>query len=85
MVVRMEEVLWQLSKYYCRKLNTEHPGAELSPDVAAMALLCALERSGDAVQNICPEGIVTWRATTKFLRDTGLETGPLVTLQSTLN
>jgi hypothetical protein len=85
MAIQMDEVLWEFSKCYRKKFLAEYLDAELNADNAALALMLALETNGDAVQNISPDGNVTWTATTKFLGSTGLERGPLVTSRSTLN
>jgi hypothetical protein len=85
MVIQMDEVLWEFSKFYRKQFLAEHPDVEVSADVTAIAMLRAMEVTGDVVKNIRPDGNVIWKATPKFLGSTGLETGPLVTLQSTLN
>jgi hypothetical protein len=85
MICQMDEVLWEFSKLYGKKFHAEHPDAELNADVIAIAMLRAMEVTGDAVQNILPDGNITWKATPKFLGSTSLETGPLVTLGSPLN
>ena len=84
MSVQMDEVLWDFSKFYREKLLAKTPDVEVSEDVAAISMLRAMEVTGDVVQHIHPDGNVTWKATPKFLGSTGLETGPLVTLGSTL-
>jgi hypothetical protein len=83
MIFQMDEVLWEFSKFYRKKFLAENP--ELSADMAAIAVLLALEENGDVVQNIDLDGTVTCKATPQFLDSTGLEPGPLVTLKSTLN
>jgi hypothetical protein len=78
--VQIDEVLWEFSKLYRGKFLAENPDVELSEDIAAIAMLRAMELTGDVVQHIRLDGNVTWKATQKFLGSTGLETGPLVTV-----
>jgi hypothetical protein len=85
MNVQMDEVLWEFSKLYRGKFLAENPDVELSEDITAIAMLRAMELTGDVVQHIRPDGNVTWKTTPKFLGSTGLETGPLVTVGFTLN
>ena len=85
MYVQIDEVLWEFSKLYRGKFLAENPDVELSEDIAAIAMLRAMELTGDVVQHIRLDGNVTWKATQKFLGSTGLETGPLVTVGFTLN
>lgn len=85
MYVQIDEVLWEFSKLYRGKFHAENPDVELSEDIAAIAMLRAMELTGDVVQHIRLDGNVTWKATQKFLGSTGLETGPLVTVGFTLN
>jgi hypothetical protein len=83
MIFKMDEVLWELSKFYGKKFQAKNPGVEMSANAMAAATLHAMEVTGHAVENISPDGNVTWQATQKFLDSTGLEPGPLVTLEST--
>jgi hypothetical protein len=85
MAIQMDEVLWGLSQFYRKQFLAEYPDVELSAYDSAIALLLSLEINGDVVQNIRPDGNVTWQATPKFLGSTGLEAGSLVTLGSKLN
>lgn len=85
MYVQIDEVLWEFSKLYRGKFLAENPDVELSEDITAIAMLRAMELTGDVVQHIRLDGNVTWKATQKFLGSTGLETGPLVTVGFTLN
>lgn len=85
MIIQMDEVLWEFSKVYREKFLAEHPDVELSADLAVIALVNAMEVTGDVVKNFSPSGNVICKATPKFLDSTGLEPGPLVTLRSTLN
>jgi hypothetical protein len=84
-MIQIDEVLRELLKFYCKLWHAENPDVESSANVVAAATLCVLEETGDAVQNIGPDGIVTWKATPKFLDSIGCQPGPLVTLESTLN
>lgn len=79
MVIKIENVIWQFAKLYQRKLVTAHPDCEINMSVAAVATLRAFKESGHAVEHPNADGSVTWKATPKFLRETGLEPGPLVT------
>ena len=81
MIIQMDEVLWESSKCFREKFLAEHPDVELSADIAAIATLRAMEEAGHVVQNIHPDGNVTWKATPQFLDSTGFEAGPLVTLR----
>jgi hypothetical protein len=88
MIIQMDEVLWEFSKRYREKFLAEHPDvelSELSPAMAVIALLRAMAVTGDVIQNIHPDGNVTWNASPKFLGRTGIEAGRLVTLRCTLN
>jgi hypothetical protein len=85
MTVQIDEVLWEFSKSYRKMFQAKHPDVKLSAGVAAIATVRAMETTGHAVQNIGPDGNVTWTATKKFLDETGLEAGPLVTVRSTLS
>ena len=85
MIVQMDEVLWEFSKFYGEEFRAKNPDVELSADMAAIAMLRAMEEIGHVVQNISPDGNVTYKATPEFLDSTGSEPGPLVTLRSTLN
>ena len=84
MILQMDEVLWEFSKFY-RKMSAKNPGVELSADMAAICMLRAMEETGHVVQNISLDGNVTYKATPEFLDSTGSEPGPLVALKSTLN
>ena len=85
MIFQMDEVLWEFSKFYGEMFRAKNPDVELSADMAAIAMLRAMEEIGHVVQNISPDGNVTYKATPEFLDSTGSEPGPLVTLRSTLN
>jgi len=79
MNVRIENVLWQLAKFYRERLAEDHPDQPITMSVAALATFQALKDNGDAVEQVDADGNVTWKATPQLLRKTGLEPGPLVT------
>ena len=85
MIFQMDEVLWEFSKFYRKKFLAENPGVELSADMAAIAMVRAMEETGHVAQSISPDGNVTYKATPEFLDSIGSEPGPLVTLKSTLS
>ena len=66
-MIQMDEVLWELSKFYGKKWHAENPDAELSANVSAAAMLCAMEVTGHAVEIIGPDGNVTWKATSFWI------------------
>jgi hypothetical protein len=45
MVIQMDEVLWEFSKFYREKFLAEHPDVELSEDIAAIAFFRSMEVS----------------------------------------
>ena len=85
MIFQMDEVLWEFSKFYGEMFRAKNPDVELSADMAAIAMVRAMEEIGHVVKNISPDGNVTYKATPEFLDSTGSEPGPLVTLKFTLN
>ena len=84
MVVKMDSVLWQFAKFYCRKFNIENPGVSAGMNVMASATLRALRDHGDAEEEYS-DGVSTWRATQKFLDSTGLERGAVLTFGPEIN
>jgi hypothetical protein len=79
-IIKMDEVLWEFSKRY-GTLYTAQTGICLGERAAAVAGLLAFENSGDAVRCANSDGSITWKATPKFLCETGLEAGSLVTFR----
>jgi hypothetical protein len=74
MKIKIDNVIWQFAKLYRKKFVEDHPGRKLNMSVAAVATFCALRDNGNAEECTNADGSVT------FLSQTGLETGPLVTL-----
>jgi hypothetical protein len=75
----MENVIWQFAKFAREQFIADHPDQPISTSLAAVAAFVALRDNGDAVEEVDAAGNITWRATPKFLRASGLESGPLVT------
>jgi hypothetical protein len=59
---------------------SNNPRQPISMSIAAAATFHGLRDVGHAVEEVDAEGTVCWRATPKFLRETGLEPGPLIRL-----
>ena len=78
MTVKMDSVLWQFAKFYRSKFNADHPDEQIEMNVAAIAMFQAFVANGDAVEEYS-DGVSTWRATQKFLDNTGLERGTVLT------
>jgi hypothetical protein len=79
-LIRMDQVLWAFAQCYHKMYAADHPHPDLSKELAAIAMLMAQEEIGRAIRYTDPDGTITWRASPKFLRETGLEPGSLVTI-----
>lgn len=80
MRIKIENVIWQFAKAFRKKFVADHPGLEISMSVAAVAAFGALKANGHAEECVDSDGAIIWKATPKFLNETGLEPGPLVVL-----
>ena len=80
MHIKIENVIWQFAKHYRKLFIANNPRKPISMSIAAAATFHALRDVGHAVEEVDADGTVCWRATPKFLRETGLEPGPLITL-----
>jgi hypothetical protein len=78
--MRLDQVLWDFAQFYGKLFRADHPDLKLSIDQAVLAGALAFEERGVAVRYTDPDGGMTWKATPKFLRETGLEPGGLVTI-----
>jgi len=68
---------------YRKELTIEYPDREeFSEEFVAFAMLLSFEKFGHASRHSDPAGKnVTFKATPKFLRSTGLEAGSLITIR----
>ena len=79
MQVKIENVIWQFAKIYRNWMAEENADlSDIGMNIAAPAFFQVLQKTGHAVEEIDAEGNSIWRATEKFLRETGLEAGPLI-------
>jgi hypothetical protein len=77
--VIVDSVLWGFAKCYHKLYVQEHPkNKQVSISVIATGMLQAMKTSGDAEEHEDDAGNSIWKATPKFLRQTGLEPGPPV-------
>jgi hypothetical protein len=76
----MDQVLWDYAQFYRKMYAADHPHLDVSKELAAIALLETQEGLGGAIRYTDADGTITWRASPKFLRETGLEPGSLVTI-----
>jgi hypothetical protein len=77
---RADRVLLDLAQSCVKEVAAEFPERELNEKTAVIAVLIVFKRGGIAVEYADHEGNITWRATSKFLRNTGREAGALVTI-----
>lgn len=77
-VVRMDDVLFQMAKYYHKLHLKDHPDSNADQGVIVMSTLIALEANGFATKHVDADGSVTWKATPKFLVNFKGGAGPLV-------
>ena len=80
MRIKIENVIWQLAKAFRKKFAADHPGLEINMSVAAVAAFNSLKANGHAEEYVDSDGATIWKATPKFLTETGLEPGPFVVL-----
>lgn len=79
MKVKMENVIWQFAKVYRKLMAAEHPDlTDVGMNIAAPAFFKALVATGHGFEEIDAEGNSIWRVTDEFLRENGVEAGPLV-------
>jgi hypothetical protein len=78
--IRMDEVLWEFAQRYHKLHSVARPHLNASVGLVTVSMLMMYEEFGSAVRYTAPDGSTTWRASAKFLRETGLEPGGLVTM-----
>jgi hypothetical protein len=78
--MRLDQVLWDFAQQYRKMFAKNNPHLKLSKDQAAISMLMSFEEGGHAVRYTDPDGSIIWRASPKFLRETGLEPGTLVSI-----
>jgi hypothetical protein len=79
--IKLDHVLWRFAQFYRDKLLAKGLPRGASEEVVAIGAVLAFEKSGDAIRFEDPDGSITWKATPKFLKSTGLEAGSLVIIQ----
>jgi hypothetical protein len=80
--IHMDQVLWEFAKQYRKRLIADQPGIEVSDYVIATAALYAFHHCGHASREVRANGQIVWIATPKFLNETGLARGEVVTVSS---
>src|SRR4051812_49265085 len=71
MAIHCSNLVSEFARGYRSLLLIDHPGSELSDEEVQLALLCALEGTGQAVKRLNSDGIATWIATSNFIGHDG--------------
>jgi hypothetical protein len=84
--VIVDSVLWGFAQYYHKLYLQEHPkNKQVSIGVVATGMLKAMKTDGNAEEYEDDAGNLIWKATPKFLAETGLEAGPPVIFAPDVN
>jgi hypothetical protein len=78
--MRIDQVLLDFAKQYYARFVFENPGAPITEEDIVVHAMVFFEVQGYAIRTTDSDGNMTWTATSKFLSETRLERGPVVTL-----